>query len=96
MRSKLGFLLALVLLSFAFPTATMLAFQSLCSAVSAVMIAAAWVQANLSLVCFAGSLGALLYFFPDVFRRTARWLGRALVDSVRSVMPQEQPKSPTS
>ncbi|MFI5749051.1 hypothetical protein ACIBBE_24665 [Streptomyces sp. NPDC051644] len=89
MRSKLGLLLALGLLAIAFPDAATLVFETLCMIVSAVMITAAWVEANLSLVCFAGFVSVLLYFFPDTFRCAVRWLGRAVGDAVRTVWPQE-------
>ncbi|MGW0673478.1 hypothetical protein [Streptomyces sp. NPDC002746] len=95
MRSKLGLLLALGLLTIAFPNATMLVFETLCTIVSAVLIAAAWVTAHLSLVCFVGSMSVLLYFFPDTFRRAVQWLARALIEAVRTVLPQ-QTQSPTT
>ncbi|MEU1827168.1 hypothetical protein ABZ502_32670 [Streptomyces abikoensis] len=94
MRSKkFGFLVALVLLAFAFPTASLLIFKALCVIVGAAFIAAAWMQAHLSLVLFVGAIGVLAYYFPDAFRRAGRWLARSVADAVRSVMPETEPET---
>lgn len=89
MRSKLGLLLALGLLAVAFPSASLLVFEILSVIVAAVFITTAWVMAHIALVCSVTALAVLAYAFPDAFRRTARWIGRAVADSVRTVMPQD-------
>ncbi|MFF1717309.1 hypothetical protein [Streptomyces sp. NPDC058268] len=94
MRSKLGLLLALGLLAVAFPSATLLVFEILSMIVAAVLVTATWVTAHLALVCTAVALAVLAYAFPDAFRRTARWIVRAVADSVRTVMPQESGSAP--
>lgn len=88
MRSKLGLLVVLALLAFAFPSVTLLVFETLCMIVGAVFLAAAWVQAHLSLVLFVAAMAVLAYFFPQAFRSFGRWLSRSLVEAVRSVMPE--------
>ncbi|MFJ9381929.1 hypothetical protein [Streptomyces sp. NPDC101455] len=93
MRSKLLLLVALVFLAVAFPTAAWAVYEMLCLAIAAVLIAVAWIKIHLTLVCSLVALALLLRAYPAAFLGTARWLGRAVAESVRTVMPQPTEKT---
>ncbi|MFI5749040.1 hypothetical protein ACIBBE_24610 [Streptomyces sp. NPDC051644] len=89
MRSKLLLTLAIGLLLAAFPDLGMVVFGIVCSAISAVIVVIALIKAHLTLVCCIAAVALLARAYPAAFPRAGRWLARAVVDSVASVMPQK-------
>jgi hypothetical protein len=89
MRSKLTLILALGLLWAAFPSLGMVIFGLVCSVIGSVIALVALVKAHLTLICCTGAVALLARAYPAAFTKAARWLGRAVADSVAAVMPQK-------
>ncbi|MGW3627800.1 hypothetical protein [Streptomyces sp. NPDC000880] len=81
-------LLALGLVSVAFPSAIPPVLGALGVIVTAVLAVAGWVLSNLALACTIGAGVLLAYAFPGTVGRSARWIGRALVASIAAVAPK--------